>query len=677
MSEVQMQYDGKGDLGPVSFTYDSETGKILQIADMRVENDGKNENYSLIDMVRYKNNKRYYDYILKYSMVLNNYGFNGKDIEEQFNDAILKLSAYVKNESSSSTSFNSNSKSSNSDSEEQQDNRSDIEAIHNKLDDLYSKLSRNNINSIYIYLKFGDLEIKTNIDQSYVASIEYNRTGTDENQGSSLSINIIYRCSNMNGTVINNMNFESNPDPNTLELAILNAMFKETVCKFQYGYSYPDLIVSPMYNILVTDCTCEIQNKYLIYTITAYSLALSIKDDSLSKIDGDTTEISYTNNETPTEVVERLIDMYNKNNKNEKKINVTWVSYSATQRTVKSSDRNFTDSSEGVDVDDSGHKKQGLVGKYTHKFEDNTIFQEINYFLQKAVHKSDDVKDVEKPQCNKYKYGFKINDTSENNKEIDLEIYLTDTIANSSSDSVSIYTYNMLDVDDSIVLDFKTDYHGAYLKEAIDKNLLELDTHTENKLYVLDPKSIRNNGVVTRDAIEANNRNIVKAISNAAYNATLQIVGTPINIPLLSVIKVVPIINGLKHHSEGFYQVTKITDTLDTSGYKTTLGLLRLANNDEKQYENLVSLLSGDLKNYLDKGIFAYKDPEEEVKKLYQDELEEQTNQNKVLDSSDMKKTFNKLSVADMNNNSNKTTASNNPKFDKWGLNNSLTNKNK
>ena len=36
-----------------------------------------------------------------------------------------------------------------------------------------------------------------------------------------------------------------------------------------------------------------------------------------------------------------------------------------------------------------------------------------------------------------------------------------------------------------------------------------------------------------------------------------------------------------------------------------------------------------------------------------------------------MQKTFNKLSVADMNNNknSNKTTTSfNNPKFDKWGV---------
>lgn len=633
MSEVKMQYKGGGQFGTVSFIYDSETNKILQIADIRVDDNKNNDLLSLTEVVNHKNDKDYYAYVTKYMQILTDYGFNGNDIEEKFNDALNKLSACIKNKSDTPTINLANLAETKSSLEnlnktdEEEDNQNDTSGLKTKLEDLYSKLSNSNVNSTYIYLKIGDLEINSN-NKSYVASIEYNRNGSDENQGSSLSINLIYRCSNINGTLIDNLDLESNPDPNTLELSILAAMFKETVCQFQYGYSSPELILSPKYNILITDCTCEIQNKYFIYSITGYSVGLSIKNDTLSKIDGNSTEITYTSNETPTEVVERLVNLYNSNNKNDKKINLSWVSYSSTQKSVKSSDRNFTDSSEGVDIDNYGNKKQGLVGKYTHKFEDNTIFQEIDYFLKKAVHKSDNVENIDKPEPNDYAYGFRIKDSSDKNTQIDTEIYLKDLKITSESDSISVYTYNMLDTDNSVVLDFKTGYHGNYLKAEIDKNLLEVDTHTQNKIYLLDPKLIRNGGVVTQDAIEANNRNIIKALSSSSYTATLQVVGTPIDIPIRTTIRVVPLINGLKHHSEGLYQINSIKDTIDTTGYRTTFELLKVPNTDDKQYENLSSLLSGNLKNYLDTGIYAYADPQERVKELYQDEVEEKFNQN-------------------------------------------------
>ena len=45
---------------------------------------------------------------------------------------------------------------------------------------------------------------------------------------------------------------------------------------------------------------------------------------------------------------------------------------------------------------------------------------------------------------------------------------------------------------------------------------------------------------------------------------------------LMSYVKVNVMFNGIKHISSGLYIITKQTDTIDSSGYKTTLELLRV-----------------------------------------------------------------------------------------------------
>lgn len=60
------------------------------------------------------------------------------------------------------------------------------------------------------------------------------------------------------------------------------------------------------------------------------------------------------------------------------------------------------------------------------------------------------------------------------------------------------------------------------------------------------------------------------------YKADLTTLGIPADIPLGTIIRIRPIINGLEYHYGGYYMIIKTTDRIDTNGYTTNYELLKL-----------------------------------------------------------------------------------------------------
>ena len=81
------------------------------------------------------------------------------------------------------------------------------------------------------------------------------------------------------------------------------------------------------------------------------------------------------------------------------------------------------------------------------------------------------------------------------------------------------------------------------------------------------------------------------------YSANLTTLGIPADIPLGTIIRIRPIINGKEYHYGGYYMINKTTDRIDTNGYTTEYELFKLTkaknSNIVKGKETLVTSNGG------------------------------------------------------------------------------------
>ena len=133
------------------------------------------------------------------------------------------------------------------------------------------------------------------------------------------------------------------------------------------------------------------------------------------------------------------------------------------------------------------------------------------------------------------------------------------------------------------------------------------------------------------------------------YSANLTTLGIPADIPLGTIIRIRPIINGKEYHYGGYYMITKTTDRIDTNGYTTEYELFKLTkaknSNIVKGKETLVTSngkkdpfwelmnANGDMVIYTNE-------------KDYQNALAKQQVQNKIETNINRKMTYNELIAA-------------------------------
>lgn len=314
---------------------------------------------------------------------------------------------------------------------------------------------------------------------------------------------------------------------------------REKTIKFQYGYTYPNL-KSPEYEMIILSYSVEIQNSVLIYTINAKS--------SLEKYTNVKASIEGFKEKKPTEVFEIVFNRYLKAE-----------GYTIDWNNVKGTD-NIVDEINGAN--------------------DVNIFEYLKSILEIATYEGDkdDTKDTDRSI-----YTFSFNNDSKK-KQVIVNRLTSKTTNKKSSDRI---VFDWMTGKDDIVLNFTTSFNGAvmmtkaYAEEFSQTNLFNLNEEGKANPYygTLSPTT----GPKTDSDYAAERYNWAK-YTTYGYKAQLQTLGIPAEYDVLEEVHIIPLIYGKAHHTQGIYQITKITDTIDSSGFSTSWDLIKKDSEEVQEY---------------------------------------------------------------------------------------------
>lgn len=331
-------------------------------------------------------------------------------------------------------------------------------------------------------------------------------------------------------------------DIDFLDKLLVSSYGKEIL--FQYGYSYPD-IKSDIYSMTLTKTSVEIQNAILIYTITGVSSLFRYKDASVS--------IKSFTNVRPTEAFKDVFETY------------------LEQEGYKL-------------VFDEGVEKSDKVVEEIPGSDRITPFQFLSQILGYAVYDGNDTEET-KDNERSY-YTFSVSDIKDNK-----EIRVTRICQKDTSNVDTNIIFDWMNGKDDIVLNFTTEFNAMvaiaspYAEEFSTANKFTLDD--QGKAVVYRGRSTVESGTKAKQDFDNERFNWAKAV-NTSYKAQLQTVGIPVEFSIINdKVRVIPLIYGKAHHTQGIYQILKMTDIINSSGFTTTFELFKLMSDEVEQlYKN-------------------------------------------------------------------------------------------
>lgn len=421
------------------------------------------------------------------------------------------------------------------------DRAAEITRFNSTVTTLRSRLASRSVYSMWIKFKVGKLNIDTSSQSLYGTSANYMLSLENVKNGSgsanSFTISIAYV-----------------PKPGEdADFIDKELSFSDRKCTLQYGYdNAPDKLYTDEYVGQILDYSVEIRNGMLYYTITGYSGVVPIIENKLS-FDTITVDSGEENNSAasgsdktrPSQVVKKAIED-------------TFKKYNIKDYTVKIE----------KDVKDLPEEKIEGVS-------DVTLFQYVDSVLAQARDETQpDLSTVE--LSDKIIYTYVINDTATDKN-------ITIIKQNPKAKQSIKIVFNWMDRNDSLVIDFKTEFKGAILlnRDYANKNGEEIQKYTLDDKG--DPVVVKSNvneesytsgNTADKDAARESTT-WARAVQHS-YKATLVLQGMPCEIPIGTMIEVIPLIYGKPHHTQGTYMVTKTTDSLDTGGFRTTLELVKM-----------------------------------------------------------------------------------------------------
>lgn len=421
-------------------------------------------------------------------------------------------------------------------------NRADaITRFSNTVKSIRSKLARRSTYSMWIRFKVGKLNIDTSSQNLYGSSANYMLSLENVKNGSgsanSFTISIVYV-----------------PKPGEdADIIDKELSFTDRKCILQYGYDNGvDKLYTDEYTGQILDYSVEVRNGMLYYTITGYSGITPVIDNKLS-FDAIVPDILEGNNSAyvdsgktrPSQAAQKAIkDTFEKYGIKDYKVYIA------------------------EDVKDLPEDR--IEGA-----SDVTLFQYVDSVLAQARDETQpDLSTVDLADRITYTYVISDVEGSQN-----ITIIKQDPKAEQSTKII----FNWMDRNDNLVIDFKTEFKGAILlnRKYSDKNNEEIEKYTLDDMG--DPVVVESN-VKNESFIVGNTANKdaskesttwAKAVQHS-YKATLVLQGMPCEIPIGTMIEVIPLIYGRPHHTQGKYMITKVTDTLDNSGFRTTLELVKM-----------------------------------------------------------------------------------------------------
>lgn len=308
------------------------------------------------------------------------------------------------------------------------------------------------------------------------------------------------------------------------------------LCEYtlQYGYSFTDdSLYSPIYRGLITNYTVSIENGMLMYHLSAFSGAIGASESII--------EFTTKENSRCTEVAYEAINEH-----------LSALGYKARY-------------DYGVEGSDAVVPEIGGMNC--------TVFEYIDAVLKSATDATQ-AGDTEIEASKKITYNWYIDESDGDNKYIVISKINPQKI---TQDEVLVF--NWMEKGNNLVVQFTTNFMGSVLMSYtyVGEEKLHMSIDSEGGSIVTSgvQASIGGGDTAISDT-DTEKQSWSDALNSLSYTATLTMLGLPCEIPIGTVIKIVPLIYGIPHFSQGFYMVTGLSDRINTGGYLTTIELTKL-----------------------------------------------------------------------------------------------------
>ena len=356
--------------------------------------------------------------------------------------------------------------------------------------------------------------------------------------------------------------------------------YSSRYCQIQYGYAdeMGGELKTVTYNGLIMDYTSEVQDGMLIYDIIGYS-ALVMWNESKKAIAVDKSNADDDGLLQPTKAFRSIVEKY--------------LQTSTDSVTQKPYQLEFDDNVEGSDA------PVDLPASL-----DKNVGKALDDILKKAVLQADYDKltqDASATNDNPTTYSWFVSDVATSDEyagTIWVVMYNKEQLKKQNADANLVFNWMSPGADgdiNHIVIDFKPEFKGSVLLAQAAKKLnkkLEITgedgetiTPTDEGLYTgsyftdndgklqkcQDTDSPISGGDVSTVVVntESNNSKFIQELTYP-YKASMVTMGIPCEIPITGIIKIVPMIYGQPHFSNGNYMILGNTDEISSNGNFTT-----------------------------------------------------------------------------------------------------------
>lgn len=306
-------------------------------------------------------------------------------------------------------------------------------------------------------------------------------------------------------------------------------------CELMYGYyGSGSELVTAKYSGTMMDYSVEIRDGALYYTITGYSNIVRLIEDRGTYGSG------YTKPKKPTTVLKEIFEQ-------------------------KLGPLGYKVEIEPGSNDDMEVEIQEMT--------DVTLFEYADTLMRMARCSSED--ENTRPE-EMSMYGYIINDSDP--KTVTIKKF------DPKSKAEPVFVFNWMDPTKSggnIVIDFKTEFKGIMLMAYDYINQNEKNYSAINLRGDVVPFNIQSPVGFEENTIDKIvEKNVWARAMQLSYRANMTLLGIPYDIPIGTCIKVIPLIMGKAHLTQGKYMVLRTIDIIDPSGFITTLDLLKLPSNE-------------------------------------------------------------------------------------------------
>lgn len=404
----------------------------------------------------------------------------------------------------------------------------DDKDLNSSLAKLQDALGSNHTYNAYVSFEIGDLRFSTETkNNNYFMAMSHKRNGSG--QANQFTVNLAFApdISTSDAGI---------EDANKLEKYLYESGDK--VCYLQYGYSYPVRIDSPLYEGTVMKYSVEIRDNMLYYTLSGYSNICMIRD---TKID-----LEKQEGKRPTEIVKQIFEDH-----------IKPLGYEFRYGNDVTEDTDKT-----IDYD---------------RVQDMPVMSVIDDLLKLAEYEEDT---TETPSIERSIYTFNFEDVKDQ-KYFVLARIIPGSVNDFDENNTGL-VFNWMDRGNSMVIDFRTEFDGSIMlaqsySDSNSTTVTKGNYNEENEEEIASQGATATSSAVKEDSL--NYKATWAQATQYAYKATLITVGIPNHLRLvLTKLKIIPLIYGIQHHTAGVYMVLDIEDQIDSSGFITTISLLKSAN---------------------------------------------------------------------------------------------------